>query len=182
MKNKSLPLITIAALALVTIHFSSCKSCKKDQPAPVTNTDTTSALIQPQHTIDLPHADTSLIPFLSKTLDDAFDASVKKDYARLASQIVYRGPDSLRFGNAVFNSKTKFDKNIIRITADVFNKWNDGVQSREYARVFEMGQPDGRSMPVLEVIFASPKALDRKFFGFLLIGDEWKIADVTSYL
>jgi hypothetical protein len=70
----------------------------------------------------------------------------------------------------------------LRITGEVFNKWNKDIDSREYARVFEMDQPDGRTMPVMEVIFVSKRNIDRKFFGFLQVKDEWRIADVTSYL
>ena len=33
-----------------------------------------------------------------------------------------------------------------------------------------------------DVIFVAPKSIDRKFFGFLQLNNEWKIADVTSYL
>ena len=181
MKNKLIFIAGILFLFVMTVHLSSCKSCKKEESAQAISTDTTSSV--PIHnSINLPHADTSLIPFLTQVLDEAFDASAKKDYSKLSSLIVYRGPDSLRFGYDVFNAKNKYDKNLVRITADVFNKWNKDVVAREYGRVFEMGQPDGRSMPVMEVIFASPKNMDRKFFGFLQIGEEWKIADVTSYL
>ncbi|MES2619650.1 MAG: hypothetical protein V4615_02280 [Bacteroidota bacterium] len=182
MKNKFILVTTGLLLCFAVVHFSSCKSCKKEEPAAVVTADTTTSSFRPPNTIDLPHADTSLIPFLTIVLDAAFDASAKKDYTALASLVIYRGPDSLKFGYDVFNVKNKYDKALVRITADVFNKWNKDLQSREYARVFEMGQPDGRSMPVMEVIFVYPKSMDRKFFGFLLINEEWKIADVTSYL
>jgi hypothetical protein len=180
MNNKPILLFTTAALFAIMLYSSSCKSCEKEEAAQTT-TDTTSFTPSP-NTINLPHADTSLIPILSKILDDAFDASAKKDFNQFASLVVYRGPDSLKFGYDVFNTKNKYDRNVVRITTEVFNKWNTGIESREYARVFEMGQPDGRSMPVMEVIFISKKNMDRKFFGFLLINEEWKIADVTSYL
>jgi hypothetical protein len=178
------PILFAAGVVLITVAFycSSCKSCKKSEPVPTVSTVDTVPAIAPQNTINLPHADTSLIPILSKVVDQAFDASAKKDYRQFASLVIYRGPDSLKLGYDLFNAKNSFDKNVLRITADVFNKWNADVDSRNYGRVFEMGQPDGRSMPVLEVIFVSRKNLDRKFFGFLQIKDEWKIADVTSYL
>jgi hypothetical protein len=64
----------------------------------------------------------------------------------------------------------------------VFSKWTTGAESIDYSRVFEMQQPDGRTLEVLEVIIVYPKKIDRKFFGFLLINNEYKIADVTSYL
>jgi hypothetical protein len=181
MKNKQPYLTVCLVLLTILFYFSSCKSCKKEEPAQQVVTDTTS-FSTPLNSINLPHADTSVIPFLSKVLDDAFDARAKKDYAKFASLIVYRGPDSLKFGYDVFNAKNKYDRNVLKITSDVFNKWNSNLSSREYARVFEMGQPDGRSMPVMEVIFISERNMDRKFFGFLLIKEEWKIADVTSYL
>ena len=130
----------------------------------------------------MPHADTSLIPILSAVLDDAFAASDKKDYAHLASLIIYRGPDVKKMGYEVFDARNPYDKTVVRVTADVFSKWNKDVTAPEYGRVFALDQPDGRTLPVLEVIFPSPKQFDRKFFGFLQVGDEWKIADVTSNL
>ena len=161
--------------------FSSCKQCKKDTPPVVT--DTTSVVSNtPVHSINLPHADSTLIPVLSKILDDAFDASSKKDYNRLASFIVYRGPDSTRYGYAVFNAKNNYDRKAVSITADVFNKWNRNIDNRDYARIFALDQPDGRTLPVLEVFFVSKKNVDRKFFGFLEVNGEYKIADVTSSL
>lgn len=131
---------------------------------------------------NLPKADSVLIPILSKTLDDAFAASEKKDYATLASMIIYRGPDSLRMGYDVFNYKTSYEKSIVRITGETFNAWNKDVQTREYARAFEMPIPDGRTMPVLEVIFISRKSVNRKFFAFLEVNGQFRISDVTSYL
>lgn len=183
MKNKFIPIIiSTVFISLVAGPLSSCKSCKKNEPVAVSASDTLTKVFQPQNTINLPHADTALIPELSKILDEAFVASTKKDYNQLASLLVYRGPDSLKFGNAVYNAKNNYEKNVLRITADVFNKWNKGIDSRDYARVFELDQPDGRKMPVLEVIFVSKKSVDRKFFGFLKVKEDWKIADVTSSL
>jgi hypothetical protein len=82
----------------------------------------------------------------------------------------------------VFNPKNNYDRNVLRLTSEVFNKWNTDIDSKDYSRVFEMPLPDGRNMPVMEVIFVSKKSVDRKFFGFLQIKEEWKIADVTSSL
>ncbi len=181
MRNKII-LIVLAVIVLAGVAgFFGWKSYQKKQTLLPVNTDTASVPTS-VHTIDLPHADTTLIPVVSAVLDEAFEACAAKDYNRLASLVVYRGPDSLKFGYAVFNAKNKFDRNVLRITADVFNKWNKDIESREYARVFELDQPDGRKMLVMEVIFVSQKYLDRKFFGFLQIENEWKIVDVTSYL
>lgn len=183
MKNKFTVTVTVAIIVcLFEASLSSCKSCNKKEETKTVSADTTSTTKQPEHTINLPHGDTTLIPILSKVMDDAFDASGKKDYSRLAALVVYRGPDSLKFGYDVFNVKNNYDRKILKITSEVFNKWNDHTQSRDYLRVFEMPQPDGRTMSVMEVLFVSPKSVERKFFGFLLINNEWKIADVTSYL
>ncbi len=169
--------------AVLSVSLLSCKSCKKEKPVEAVTADSgTTSVIIPPNMLNISHADTSIVPLLTKVLEDAFDASNKKDYTRLGSAIVYRGPDSTKQGYGVFNAKNKFDKTVVKITADVFNKWNKGVESKEYPRAFELPQPDGRTMPVLEVIFISPKNINRKFFGFLLIGEEWKIADVTSNL
>lgn len=145
-------------------------------------TDTTAISLKPSGTLTLPHADTSLIPLFSETLDAAFQASKSKDYAKLGSLLVYRGPNQNKHGYDVFDTKNSFDKGVVKVTAEVFNKWVTNVESIEYARAFELPQPDGRSMAVLEVIFVSKKNTDRKFFGFLPINNEWKIADVTSYI
>ncbi len=182
MRNKIILVATVLLLAVCVIGFFSYKSCKKKEVIQPVAVDTTTTILHPQQTIDLPHADTTLIPVVSKVLDEAFDASAVKDYNRLASLVVYRGPDSLKFGYDVFNANNKYDRNVLRITADVFNKWNKDVDSKEYARMFELDQPDGRKMLVMEVIFASPKYFDRKFFGFLQIENKWKIVDVTSSL
>jgi len=64
----------------------------------------------------------------------------------------------------------------------VFNKWSGGVDSRDYPRVFEMDQPDGQKMEVLEVIFVSKNRVNRKFFGFVKAKGDYKIIDVTSNL
>ena len=167
----------------LSLNFISCKSCSKDKQAEVPKSDSIpQSTFVPNNTLTLPHTDTSLIPVLSKVVDDAFDASEKNDYNALGKLLVYRGPDESKFGYDVFDARNKYDRNLLRITADVFTKWNKGVETRDYTRAFEMGQPDGRTMPVLEVVFSAPKKIERKFFGFLLINDEWKIIDVTSYL
>ena len=175
MRNKIILLTTVLLAVACVIGFFSWKTCKKKEAAQAVAVDTTSSVVQLQNMIDLPHADTTLIPVVSAVLDEAFEASAAKDYNRLASLLVYRGPDSLKLGYDVFNAKNKFDRHLLRITAEVFNKWNKDIESREYARVFELDQPDGRKMLVMEVIFVSQKYLDRKFFGFLQIENEWKI-------
>lgn len=177
-KISALAVLLIVASLLLT--NSSCKSCKKEDKS--VSVDTSSVSLRPANSITLPHADTAVIPVLAKVLDEAFEASSKKDYNKLGSLIVYRGPDSTRYGYAVFNAKNSYDRKSLSITADVFNKWNRNVDSRDYARVFALDQPDGRTLPVLEVIFVSKKSVDRKFFGFLEIDGEYKIADVTSNL
>lgn len=185
MKKKILLCLGIGAIGvIISILLPACKSCNKKEQNTAAKTDSTSAIVtpQPQNPVTLPHADSALIPVLSKILDEAFELSAKKDYGRFATLIVYRGPDSSRYGNDVFNTKNNYEKNVIRITSDVFNKWNRGVESRSYSRVFEMDQPDDRKLEVLEVIFISKKNVDRKFFGFLKFKDDYKIADVTAYL
>lgn len=178
--------VRIAFILFTGLVFSamlfSCKSNKKEETAAVVSTDTSSFTMQPSNTLTLPHADSAVIPELTKVLDEAFVASKAKDYNKLSTLIVYRGPDEQRMGYDVYNFKNSFDKTLIKITADVFNKWNKDVTGLEYARAFELDQPDGRKMTVLEVIFVTPKTIDRKFFGFLQLNKEWKIADVTSYL
>jgi len=145
--------------------------------------DTTAAQsMRPVNNITLPHADTALIPVLSKILDDAFAASAQKDYNQLGSYIIFRGPDPKRLGRDVFNAKINYDKTIVRITSDVFNKWNRNVVSHDYTRVFNMDQPGGKTMVVLEVVFISNKSIDRKFFGFIKLNDDYKILDITSNL
>lgn len=185
MKNKTLTLSIFLAFAAAgyIAAVQSCKSCKKEKPsaAPIV-TDTTGSVNPNIKTIDAPHGDTSLIPVLAEVLDKAFKAGKQKDYAAFGTYVVYRGADEKRHGYDVFNVKNSYEKNVVRITADVFAKWSTGTQSIDYARVFELPQPDGRTLQVLEVIFVYPKKVDRKFFGFLPINNEYKIADVTSYL
>ncbi len=172
--------ILLVAMITGAVYWYKASYKKPEVTAPVTDTNTVS--LKPSGTLTLPHADTSVIPLLTQVLDTAFAASSSKDYSRLGSLIVYRGPDQNKHGYDVFNAKNSFDKAVLKITADIFSKWNKGVESVEYSRAFELPQPDGRTMTVLEVIFVSPKTIDRKFFGFLQINNEWKIADVTSYL
>lgn len=183
MLKKVLIVLLVSVSTCGILFTTSCKSCNKDKKETTTETkvDTTTTTT-PVPTISAEHGDTSMIPVLSKVLDDAFAASKQKNYAALAPYIVYRGPDSLRHGNDGFTLKNNYEKSIVRITSDVFNKWNNNLESLDYGRVFTLPQPDGRPMPVLEVIFISKKNVNRKFFGFLNINGEYKIADVTSYL
>lgn len=184
MKRRTGIIWGVVILIGLLLSAPSCKQCNKEKEGNVsTNADSTSTTnLLPSNTLSAAHADTSFIPILSKVLDQAFEASRNKDYATLASLIVYRGTDSHRHGTDVFSQKNSYEKGIIRITGDVFSKWTTGTTSIDYSRVFEMPQPDGRSLVVLEVIFVHPKNIDRKFFGFLLINNEYKIADATSWL
>ncbi len=165
---------------LMLLMLYSCKSCNKGNETKEVKADSTIVNAAVANPITLPHADTSLIPVFSKILDDAFAASSKKDYKTLASLIVYMGPDSTRFGADVYNTKSTYELNVMRITADVFNRWNGGIDSRDYSRVFDYNQPGAIDMQVLEVLFVSRKKIDRKFFGFIRIHDTYKIADITS--
>jgi len=172
-------------IALFVLGFSSCKSCNKSDSVQTAHVDSVSAPVTPQAAVpaNLPHADSSLAPVLAKIMDDAFDASKKKDYNRLASHLVYRGPDMKRLGYDAFNPKNAYERNVVRITGEVFSKWSKDCETVDYARIFALAQPDGREMPVLEVIFVSKKGVNRKFFGFLPINNEdFKIVDVTSTL
>lgn len=184
MDRKKILYVALGVLVLALIIGGGYwyKTSYKKEETPAVMIDTTAVSLKPSGTLTLPHADTSVIPLLTKVLDDAFASSAAKDYNTLGSLIVYRGPDQNKHGYDVFNAKNSFDKAVVKTTADVFVKWNNGVESVEYSRAFELPQPDGRTMTVLEVIFVSPKNIDRKFFGFLLINNEWKIADVTSYI
>jgi len=183
--KKGIGLLSAAMIILiVSAGFSSCKSCKKgNDTKEVTADSTATATPHVASAINLPHADSSLAPILAKIMDDVFDASQKKDYARLASYLIYRGPDMKRFGYSVFNTKNAYEKAVVKITAEVFNKWNSNSETKDYARIFSLQQPDGRTMDVLEVIFVSKNGVDRRFFGFLpLTKDDYKIVDVTSNL
>lgn len=171
--------ITVVAISL----FPSCKQCKKDKTNGTTTSDTTSLLNNPNiKTIDAPHGDTTLIPVLSGILQQAFEAAQQKDYDKLGSLLVYRGADDKRHGSDIFNTKNAYEKSVVKITGEVLDKWTAGSESVEFARVFELPQPDGRTLQVIEVIIVFPKKIERKFFGFLQIGNDYKIADVTSYL
>lgn len=180
---KKLLIVTLAVFAIGTISiFSSCKGCKKDAATTTVDTSATTGSSAPVDMITTAHGDTNLIPVFTKLLDDAFAAGKNKDYATLAAMMIYRGPEPNRHGTDVFTLKNSYEKGIVKTTAEVFTKWNANVVSKEYPRVFTMPQPDGRNMDVLEVIFIGPKKIDRKFFGFLKAGNDYKIADVTSYL
>ena len=180
-KGKSVIKCLIWLAPFFILFLYSCKSCNKgnDSSALKIDTTVTSPVTNP---VNLPHADTSLIPIFSKILDDAFNASAKKDYKTLGSLIVYMGPDSARFGNDVYNTKNSYELNVVRITADAFNRWNSGIDSRDYSRVFEYNQPGAMDMQVLEVLFVSRTRINRKFFGFIRLGETYRLADVTSSL
>jgi hypothetical protein len=180
-KKISASLLFITAVSVLGL-LSACKQGHKDEEAKATVADTSIKAAAAVSPINLPHADTSLIPVFSKIVDDAFDASAKKDYTKLASLLVYRGTDEKRFGYDVFNARNANELAVVRITAQVFNKWNSGVESKDYPRAFELDQPGEQKLEVLEVIMVSKKKIDRKFFGFLKIKDAYKIADITSNL
>jgi protein gp37 len=186
MMKKGIGLLVAAGVVFIaSAGFSSCKSCNKGGDTKEVHADSASIPVVPhvQNAINLPHADSSLAPVFAKIMDDVFDASRKKDYVKLASYLVYRGPDMKRFGYSVFNTKNAYERTVVKITAEVFNKWNSDCETKDYARIFTLQQPDGRNMDVLEVIFVSRKGVDRKFFGFLpLTKDDYKIVDVTSNL
>ncbi len=182
MSNKTIFLVSVIVILTASLLFTSCKQCKKEEQNTTPTTDTTSTSNLNINTIDAPHGDTSLIPVLGGILENAFASAQTKDYSTLGAQMVYRGPIEQRHGADVFNVKNSYEKSVVKVTADVFNKWTNGAESIDYTRVFELPQPDGRTLEVLEVIIVYPKKIDRKFFGFLLINNEYKIADVTSYL
>lgn len=179
-------LFTLLIIIISTIVLPSCKSCKKNTEAKEGPKDTTAIQSGPHvQSINLPHADSALAPVLGKIMDGVFEASRKKDYTTLASYLIYRGPDMQRMGYSTFNAKNTYERNVVRITADVFNKWNGRSETKDYARIFSLPQPDGRNMVVLEVIFVSREGVDQKFFGFLPLTkdkDDYKIADITSSL
>jgi hypothetical protein len=171
------------AVSICLTAFYGCESCNKKAETPMaTQVDTSSAVSTPLNTINLPHGDTSLIPILSKVLDEALVASAQKNYSKLAGLMIYRGPDEKRFGQDVYHARNADELAVVRITSQVFNKWTNGIDSKDYPRVFEMPQPDNKKMEVLEVIFISREKTDREFFGFLKLNNEYKIADVTSNL
>lgn len=177
--RKILPFAVLIVAIVLYASLSSCKSCNKKQDTQAVATDTTTTNYTP---ITAPKADTSLIPILSAVLDEALVHAAAKDYEKLGKLIVYRGPQMERFGTDVFNAKNKFEKNTVRITAEVLNKWAAGNESREYPRAFELPMPDGSKMPVLEVIFIADKKINRKFFGFLQFDGQYKIAEISSYI
>lgn len=172
---KSLVIVLVAVLML-----HSCKNNSKTE-TPTNNipVDTT-AVSNVLQSIDLPHADTAVIPVLTQLLDQAFTAAAAKDYNTLGKLIVYRGENAQRHGYDVFNATNAYERKVVLITAGVMNKWKSSSESVDYARAFQLPQPDGRTMMVLEVYFVSKKFLDRKFFGFLEVNGAYKIADITS--
>lgn len=183
-------ILLIGIAFMLVLANESCKQCKKEKPVETVVADSTSVANTPINSSgvpmldlsSLPKADSVLIPLLAEVLDEAFVASAKKDYATLAPLIVYRGDNPQRTGYDVFNIKNNYEKNVVRITGETLAKWNTGIESRDYARAFEMPIPDGRSMPVLEVIFIGKKSINRKFFAFLEINGKYRISDITSYL
>lgn len=183
MFNKWLVLLGVVLGLGFAASLQSCKGCNKEKTDAVVADTTTVAnnTVPGFGTVTAPRGDTALIPILAKILDDAFAASQKKDYAALASFIVYRGPDSMRYGMDVFTYKTPYEKAIMKTTGDVLNKWNKDVESVDYTRVFEVPGEAG-PVPVMEVLFISRKQINRKFFVFVPIGQEYKIAEITSML
>lgn len=177
-KKYVLAVLVVASIGGITV-FSSCKGCKKDTPVAIP-VDTTATVSAPIDMITTPHGDSALIPVFVELLDEAFAASKAKDNAKLASLLVYHGPDERRYNQDVHALKDKYEIGIVKTTAEVFNKWNANVQSREYPRVFNMPLGDGSSMEMLEVMFISPKKVHRKFFGFQQINGEYKISNITS--
>lgn len=170
--------VLVAVASLLLLH-TSCKGCKKEEKPVTTDSVSARPSTAPINNINLPHADTSLIPILSQILDETFEASAKKDYSKLATSFVLVTPD----GFVPYTTKDKELKKLISITSEVLNKWNRGVEKREYLRVFELTQPNGMSLPVMEVIFASKKSFYRKFFVFApLENGEYKVLDIVSNL
>ncbi|HWB62492.1 MAG TPA: hypothetical protein VG603_03205, partial [Chitinophagales bacterium] len=120
MQRKKIILVVVALLLVLVAVFFSYKSYHKVKAPDTQTTDTSSQTSKPPvNTINLPHADSSLIPILGKVLDDAFDASAKNDYKKLGSLIIYRGPDVKRLGIDVFNAKNNYERNVVRLTSEV---------------------------------------------------------------
>ena len=184
-RNKIVLVVAVCAMLLsLIIMLPSCKSCNKPKEVtpPASDTITVPTTNMNTGTLTTPHGDSTLIPVFTDILEKAFAASKAKDYENLGSLMVYRGSDKKRHGLDEFRTKNAFDKSVVKVTAEVFSKWSSGAESVEYTRVFQLPQPDGRALQVMEVIFIHPKKMDRKFFGFLEIDGSYKIADVTSYL
>ena len=175
-------LLLVGGLAIFAGSLSACKQCNKKADNAALPYDTTAVSLRPENSVEAPRADTAVIPVLAEVLDKVFEASVKKDYNALGNLLVYRGPDQNRLGVEVHSLKNSYDKTIVRITGETFAKWKKTSTAIEYGRVFEMPQAGGSAMLVLEVLFVGDKSLNRKFFGFVIIGEEFKIIDVTSYL
>jgi hypothetical protein len=176
-KRLALLVVCITGTSLLLLH-TSCKSCKKEEKPAVTTTDTVTTA-PPVSTISLPHADTTLIPVLSAKMDEVYSLSLKKDYNKLAECFVLVTPD----GFIPYNAKDKHQRKLISITSDVLNKWNKGVEQREYLRVFELTQPNGMKLPVMEVVFTSKSTFYRKFFVFAQVGEtDFRVLDIVSNL
>lgn len=174
--------LVCGVLAVSVVAFSGCKQCNKKTEPVVIPYDSTAVSLRPENSVEAPRADTAVIPMLAAVLDQVFEVSVKKDYAALGNMLVYRGPDQKRLGVEVHALRNNYDKTLVRITGETFAKWKKTATSIEYGRVFEMPQAGGSAMLVLEVLLIGEKNLNRKFFGFVIIGEEFKIIDVTSYL
>ncbi|MFN8299929.1 MAG: hypothetical protein U0T75_12550 [Chitinophagales bacterium] len=174
--------LAVVVIAVLAIVVSGCKGKKGD--GGTKPSDTTSVAQNPTPgTLTLPHADSTLIPVLGAVVDEVFTALAKKDNKAFASYFIYRGPDSLRVMNDVFGVSTPFERDWVRITAAAFTKWNKDVESREYTRIYLVPLSEGVQMPVLEVVFISPKSVNRKFFGFLQVAEnDFRILEVTSQL
>ncbi len=175
--------LTACILVVLALFLYSCKGKKGEGGTKPADTTATASQLPAPGTLTLPHADTALIPVLGAVVDEVFTALAKKDNKSFASYFIYRGPDSLRVMNDVFNVNTQFERDWVRITAAAFNKWNKDVQNREYTRIYLVPLSDQVQMPVLEVVFISPKSVNRKFFGFLQVGEnDFRILEVTSSL
>lgn len=171
----------VVLLGACTVYFTGCKGCKKEEET--TTTATTDTTANNLNNVALPpRGDTTLIPILTQVLDSAFNFSAKKNYAGLASLMVYRGAEQNRAGTDVYTLKTKDDKEVVKITAEVFNKWNGSAEGREYIRIFEVPTMNGVGMVMLEVIFVGKADFNRKFFGFLKVNGNYRIAEIISSL
>lgn len=175
--------LTVCIVLGPALFLGSCKGKKGQEGTKPADTTAVNGQLPPSGTLTLPHADSALIPVLGAVVDEVFTALAKKDNKAFASYFIYRGPDSLRVMNDVFGVNTPFERDWVRITAAAFNKWNKDVENREYTRIYLVPLSEGVQMPVLEVVFISPKSVNRKFFGFLQVAEnDFRILEVTSQL
>lgn len=177
-KNKTLALLLSVALVMGLATFYSCKQCKKEESKPVP-TDTT-VTTTPVKVIDLPNADSTLIPIVSEVLQNAFAASTKKDMAKLATYLIYTGIDTLRYGKDTYKINKKEDKELVMLTSQGFNRWTANTTSIDYSRCLQQPLFTGDTMVIMEVFFNREKEFNRKFFGFLKLGNDYKIVTVSS--